>query len=284
MSGTAAKARTTQQRLQGAARQGGTAHARRVIQVIEAFTRLAGPDHGPTEIAAATGLHPTVVYRIVQSGLHTTLFVRGPAGRYRLGPGAAQIGMHALAAAAPAPGATRPVLDRLSSTMNGLALLWVLSALGPGRVIADAAGRFGVDALGLSAGDFVQLGRTLRTGASGRAIAAYLPPHMIDAVAAEPLPHPAGSAPRDPKAFRSALQDIRQAGYAVAREEMPGWSEVAAPVMWGGVIVGAVSVLVPAPFLAKDLTVPVAATMAAATRVTRLMSHGTQTAAPPRGG
>ncbi|MEU3855071.1 IclR family transcriptional regulator C-terminal domain-containing protein [Streptomyces sp. NPDC029554] len=284
MSVTAAKAHTVQRRAGEAGPHGGTAHARRVIQVVQAFTRLPGPDHGPTEIAAATGLHPTVVYRIVQSGIPTALFVRGPAGRYRLGPGAAQIGLHAMAAAAPAPGATRPVLDRLASAVNGLALLWVLSALGTGRVVADTAGRYGIDALGLSAGDLIRLGRTLRAGASGRAIAAHLPPHMIDAVAGEPLPHAPGTTPRDANAFRAALQDVRHAGYAVAREEMPGWSEVAAPVLWGGVIFGAVSVLVPAPFLARDLTVPVAATMSAAARVTRLMSQGTPAAALPRDG
>ncbi|EFL29498.1 IclR-family regulator [Streptomyces viridochromogenes DSM 40736] len=247
--------------------------------MVEAFTYLPGPDHGPSEIAAATGLSPTVVYRIVQSGIPVGLFVRGPAGRYWLGPGAAQVGMRAMAAAALEPGAARPILDRLSRALNGLSLLWVLSAHGPGRVVAEAAGRYGFDALGLSIGDFIRLGSTLRTGASGRAIAAHLPSHMVDAIAAEPLPPSAGPGVlRAPRDFRSALEDVRQAGYAVGREEMPGWPEVAAPVMWGDVVYGAVAVLVPAPLMPRDLAAPVALTTSAAGKITRLMSRGHGTA------
>ena len=250
-----------------ATRPGGTAHARRVIQVVEAFTYLSGPDHGPSEIAATTGLHPTVVYRILQSGT-PGLFVRGPAGRYRLGPGAARLGMQAMAAAAPSPRASRLILERLSRVLDGLALLWVLSPYGqPGRVISDAVGRYSLDALGLSLTDFVQLSSTLRVGASGRAIAAHLPSDMISSIAEEGLPAAAGAGALQSADFRASLETVRQTGYAVGSGEMPGWAELAAPVLWGDAIYGAVSVLMPAPLMPQDLQVPVAATMAAARKI-----------------
>jgi hypothetical protein len=54
----------------GPPRPGGTVHARRVLAVEQAFIDLpGGPAHGPSEIAEAIGLHITVVYRILQSGL-----------------------------------------------------------------------------------------------------------------------------------------------------------------------------------------------------------------------
>ncbi|MFF2332004.1 IclR family transcriptional regulator, partial [Streptomyces sp. NPDC058103] len=103
-----------------------------MMLVERAFTRLPGPVHGPSELAAATGLDTTVVYRILQSGLTSSTFLKVPPGRYRLGPGAAQVGIHAMAAT-PGPQATQPVLDRLSRVLDGFAILWVLSPYGGPR-------------------------------------------------------------------------------------------------------------------------------------------------------
>jgi DNA-binding IclR family transcriptional regulator len=245
------------------------------MRVVEAFTLLPGTDHGPSEIAEATALDTTVVYRILQSGL-PGIFSRRPAGRYRLGPGAARVGMQAMAAT-PGPETSRPVLEQLSRALDGFALLWVLSPYGgPHRAhAASAPGRYGFDALGLTAGEMIEIIPSLRVGASGRAIAAHLPPPMVAGVLQESLPVSAGpGAIRDADEFSASLADVREAGYAVARQEIAGWDAIAAPVMWGDAVYGAVSLLKPSSLMPGDLSLPVAATTAAAERLTLLVSGG----------
>ncbi|MEU0061257.1 IclR family transcriptional regulator C-terminal domain-containing protein [Streptomyces sp. NPDC006334] len=244
--------------------------------VLEAFTRLSGPTHGPSEIAEATGLNVAVVYRILQSGIPSMLFVRVPPGRYRLGPGAAQIGMQAMANT-PGTETSHPVLEHASRALDGFALLWVLSPYGgPHRSCADyAPGRYDFDALGLTATELVEVGSTLRVGASGRVIAAHLPAPMVASVLGEQVPAAAGpGVVRDPDDFVASLNAIQQAGYAVGREEIPGWDSIAAPVMWGDAIYGAVTILKPSSLMPKDLAVPIAVMTAAANRLSLLVSGG----------
>ncbi|GAA2267113.1 hypothetical protein GCM10010145_46950 [Streptomyces ruber] len=245
--------------------------------VVQAFTLLPGADHGPSELAAATGLHITVVYRILQSGIATSIFLRVPPGRYRLGPGAAQVGMQAMAATLDA-GVARPALEHLSRTVDGFALLWVLSPYGGPRKAygTSAPGRYDFESLGLSVTDLIEVSHSLRVGASGRAIAAHLPPFLLSSILEQPLPAGAGpGTARTPAEFAASLDEIREAGYAVAREEVPGWSAVAAPVMWGDSVYGAVSVLKPSSLMSGDLALPVAATVATAERLNLLASGGT---------
>jgi DNA-binding IclR family transcriptional regulator len=188
--------------------------------------------------------------------------------------------MQAMAAAAPGPHVIRPVLERLSRVLDGLAVLWVVSPYGRlSRTIAAAApSRYGFEALGLSATDLTQLGAPLRVGAAGRAIAAHLPRFMAAAVLEDPIPSSAGpGTPREPSDFRASVRAARQAGYAVSRDEIPGVSEVAVPVMWSAAIYGAVSILKPSPLM-RDLAAPIAITREAADRITALMSGGIGTA------
>ncbi|MFF3958844.1 IclR family transcriptional regulator [Streptomyces sp. NPDC001890] len=234
---------------------------------------LPGADHGPSELAAVTGLNITVVYRILQSGIATSIFLRVPPGRYRLGPGAARIGIQAMAAT-PDVAVARPVLERLSRAVDGFALLWVLSPYGGPRkaYVASAPGRYDFESLGLGITDLMEVGQSLRVGASGRVIAAHLPPSLVSAVLEQPFPAGAGTgAVRDAAAYTATLAEIRKAGHAVSREEVTGWSAVAAPVMWGDAVCGAVSVLKPSSLM-EDLALPVAATTAAAERLTLLAS------------
>ncbi|KUL74364.1 MULTISPECIES: IclR family transcriptional regulator [unclassified Streptomyces] len=270
----------------GQARTGGTLHAKRVLLVEQAFIDLpGGPAYGPSEIAEATGLNVTVVYRILQSGLDTATFVRVPPGRYRLGPGAAKLGMQAMAST-PGPETSRPLLQRLSRIVDGFAMLTVLSPYGgPRQVCIDTApGRWGFDALGLTATQLMEISTSLRVGAAGRVIAAHLPPPLAKRIIRQPPPAGAGpGALHDPHTFAASLPRTRRAGYAVGRQEIPGWDAVAAPVLWGDAVYGAVSVLKPSAMMAKDLALPVAATRATAERLTQLLSDsGAATAlAPP---
>ncbi|MFF9428389.1 hypothetical protein [Streptomyces sp. NPDC014746] len=197
-----------------------------------------------------------------------------PPGRYRLGPGAAQVGIRAMAAT-PAPQAMQPVLDRLSRALDCFTILWVLSPYsGPGKThAASAPGRYGFDALGLTATQLIVLGQSLRIGASGRAIAAHLPPPDTARILAEPVP--AGAGPgviRDKEMYAFALDRARETGYAVARGEILGWDSLAAPVLWGEAVYGAVTVLKPSAQMPRNLSLPVAATTAAAERLSLLVS------------
>ncbi|MFI0901754.1 IclR family transcriptional regulator C-terminal domain-containing protein [Streptomyces sp. NPDC020983] len=242
--------------------------------VIQAFTHLPGADHGPSELAAATGLNITVVYRILQSGIDTSIFLRVPPGRYRLGPGAAQIGTQAMAATVLDAGAASPVLDRLSRAVDGFAQLWVLSPYGGPRkaYAASSPGRYGFESLGLSAADLIEVGPSLRVGAAGRAIAAHLPPFLVSGILEQPLPAGAGQV-QTAEQFTASLPEIRTSGYALSREEIPGWSEVAAPVMWGDAVYGAVCVLKPTSLMSADLAPSaITATITAAERLTLLVS------------
>lgn len=269
---TPKETRTTDYRSE-AARSGGTLHANRVMLVVQAFASLPGTEHGPSELAGATGLNAAVVYRILQSGIATSIFLRVPPGRYRLGPGAARIGMQAMAAA-PDVRDVGPLLEGLSRAVDGFALLWVLSPYsGPRKAYAASApGRYDFEALGLGVADLVEVGQSLRVGASGRAITARLSPAMAAAVLEQPVPAGVGpGAMRDTAAYAASLANVHEAGYAVSREEIPGWSAVAAPVMWGDVVYGAVSVLKPSSLM-RDLERPAAATTAAAERLTLLVS------------
>lgn len=265
--------RTASELQNGADRAGGTVHAHRVMRVIQALTLRPGTDHGPSELAAATGLHVTVVYRILQSGIESSIFQRVPPGRYRLGPGAAQIGMQAMATTLDAA-ATEPVLERLTQITDGFALLWVLSPYGGPRKACTASnpGPYGFESLGLGVADLIEVLHSLRAGASGRAITAHLPPVLVSNVLEQS--QPAGVRAVDDPAFTESLAEVRERGYTVTREEIPGWSEVAAPVMWGDTVYGAVSVLKPSPLMDEDLVLPVIATTGAAERLTLLASRG----------
>lgn len=251
--------------------------------VVEALSRLPGLDHGPSEIAEVTGLNVTVVYRILQSGLGS-LFARRPAGRYRLGPGAVRVGMQAMASV-PGPEAFRPVLKQLSLRLDGLVLLWVLAPYGrPRRVLYDIApGRYDLDALGLSAAELMQWSRTLRIDAAGRVIAAHLPAPRAASVLEEPIPAAAGIGVLRNDAFLASLSGIRRAGHAVGREEIPGWTSIAAPVLWGEAAYGAVAILRPTSLMPQDLRVPIAGTTAAADRLSLLVAGGAVRATGYRG-
>jgi hypothetical protein len=162
--------------------------------------------------------------------------------------------------------------------VDGFAVLWVLAPYGgPHRThAASAPGRYGFDALGLTAAELIEVGHCLRVGASGRVIAAHLPPPMVASLLEQPLPACAGPGVlKDPAKFTASLAKVRQTGYAVAREEIAGWSAIAAPVMWGEAVYGAVSVLKPSSLMPRDLSIPITATMAAAERITVLVSGGT---------
>lgn len=255
-------------------RGSGAVHALRVKEVERAFTLLGGAAHGPSEIAAASGLHVTVVYRILQSGIPTQYFVAMPGGRYRLGPGAATIGMQAMAHT-PGVEVSHPILELLSRNLDAMAQLWVISPYGhPRQVLADyVPGRYDLESLGLTASSLVTMASSLRIGPTGRVMAAHLPPPLVDMVLARDVPPEAATAVLSNHEFRASLEQIRAAGYELGIEEIAGWGTVAAPVLWGDTPYGAISVLKPTSLL-TDIAAVTVQTRAAAARLSVLVAGG----------
>ncbi|MGW5114490.1 IclR family transcriptional regulator domain-containing protein [Streptomyces noursei] len=223
----------------------GSGHAERVFLVQTAFAELGGHAHGPGEIAEFTGLDDSVVYRILQSGIYQRIFERVDRGLYRLRTSAAQLAFTALDHRL--DGAQTVLRDLREATGNGLAFLYMVAPFsGAQRQCVDmAVGDSDLAELGMTPRDVLSVTRSLRTGASGRTILAYLPEVLQQRVLAEPVPDQAGPGVyRDNAALLASLAEVRDLGHALGYEEcMAGWNSCAAPIMWDGAIMGAVLLL-----------------------------------------
>ena len=255
-------------------RAGGTNHAERVFRVQQAFAELGGGIRGLAELTKASGVDDSAVHRILRSGVAHGTFVRVGRGRYRLGPAAAKLGIEALE-----QGVDRASLDLIlnrlrTKTGDGLAFLYGLTRLGgvQRQCVEMAVGGSDLTEIGLSPRELLASHRSLRVGASGRAILAFLPESVRQRVADEPVPDGMGpGAYRDRARLLGSLAEIRAKGYAIGLEECArGWNSFAAPVLWGDVVAGAVTVMVPAP-ISASLGTNVDAVRSAATAVQRLM-------------
>ncbi|MFJ6604409.1 IclR family transcriptional regulator C-terminal domain-containing protein [Streptomyces lydicus] len=226
-------------------RASGSGHAERVFLVQTAFAELGGSAHGPGEIAEFTGLDDSVVYRILQSGIYQRIFERVDRGLYRLRTSAAQLAFTALDHRL--DGAQSVLRDLRTATDGGLAFLYMVAPFsGAQRQCVDmAVGDSDLAELGMTPRDVLSVTRSLRTGASGRTILAYLPEVLQQRVLAEPVPDQAGPGVyRDNDALVESLAEVRDLGHALGYEEcMAGWNSCAAPIMWDGSIMGAVLLL-----------------------------------------
>lgn len=253
---------------------GGTNHAERVFRVQQAFAELGGGILGLGELTKASGVDDSAVHRILRSGVAHGTFVRVGRGRYRLGPEAARLGIEALE-----QGVDRAsldlVLNRLRGTVEGgLAFLYGLTRLGgvQRQCVEMAVGGSDLTEIGLSPRGLLASHRSLRIGASGRVILAHLPESVRQRVANEPVPEGMGpGAFHDRARLLGSLAEIRAKGYAIGLEECAkGWNSFAAPVLWGDVVVGAVTLMVTTPRSASRGP-HVDAVRAAAGTVQRLM-------------
>ncbi|MFD8750065.1 IclR family transcriptional regulator C-terminal domain-containing protein [Kitasatospora sp. NPDC059577] len=247
--------------------------AARAFAVQQAFTRLPGDVHPLRAIAGAAGLDDATTHRILQTGVSDGVFEQVGRGRYRLGTGTARAGVQAMAHS-PGAASTHGILERLHLATGGLALLYVLAPFGGAkRLCTDyVIGDLDPAEVGMSAEDVVSVSRSLRTGASGRVILAYLPRTIQDLVLAEEVPPTAGPGViRDNNALAGTLNEIRQLGFGVGRQEcMPGWDSVAAPVLWHDSIMGAVLLLRRSAEMPADLRPLIYHTLKAAESISEL--------------
>ncbi|WP_372407470.1 IclR family transcriptional regulator [Streptomyces luteireticuli] len=264
---------------EGPGTSAGSSHAERVFRVTRAFAELGGQAHGPGEIAQATGLDDSVVHRILQSGVYQGYFIRVRRGLYQLGTDAAQLGFQALAHDDLSGDTVRQALQELrNATDGGLAFLYMKAPFrGAQRQCIDmAVGSSDLVELGMTPRDVLSVTRSLRTGASGRTILAYLPDNIQQLVLAEDVPDEAGpNAYRDNDALLASLKEIRDRGYALGNQEcMAGWSSVAAPILWRDTIMGAVLLLKPVTVMPQAPESYIEATKTAAARLSRLSESG----------
>ena len=228
-------------------RTSGSGHAERVFLVQTAFAELGGSAHGPGEIAEFTGLDDSVVYRILQSGIYQRIFERVGRGLYRLRTSAAQLAFTALDHRLDGATSQTALCELRKATDGGLAFLYMVAPFsGAQRQCVDmAVGDSDLAELGMTPRDVLSVTRSLRTGASGRTILAYLPEVLQQRVVGEPVPDQAGPGVyRDNDALLASLAEVRDLGHALGYEEcMAGWNSCAAPIMWDGAIMGAVLLL-----------------------------------------
>jgi DNA-binding IclR family transcriptional regulator len=244
----------------------------RVFMVLKSFMRLDGGVHSLGEISSAAGLDDSTTARILAAGTQHGVFAKPKRGRYQLGLEIARIGSTAMVHR-PLVFDSSDILDNLRRASGaGSTGLLTLSPIGPSRqattlsIDPDLVGE-----LDLPTGDALEVVQSLRVGASGRAIVAFLPREVAERIAHEHVPEGAGpGAIRDPERYLAALSADRDRGYSIGRQEYKeGWDTVAAPVWVGEGIFGAVMMLVRATAPTDPMYRERALTMEAAQQFSR---------------
>ncbi|MGW1891293.1 IclR family transcriptional regulator domain-containing protein [Streptomyces sp. NPDC002004] len=253
----------------------GTGYADRFMRVQQAFITLGPGAHRLSEIARVADLDDSTTGRMLTAGTYNHTFVRVDRGLYQLGSTVAELGFHALAEDNLSGNESKEVLEGLrKSTDDGLVFLYMRAQFGTaGRQCLDmAVGDSDLKELGMTPRDVLSITRSLRTGASGRTILAYLPEEIQKRLAAGPIPDEAGPGIiRDGDELLASLAEIRDQGYALGREEcMAEWNSIAAPVIWDDSIWGAVLLLKPMEIMPQAPQRYISATMAAAARLSQL--------------
>ncbi|WJY36552.1 IclR family transcriptional regulator [Streptomyces sp. P9-2B-2] len=248
---------------------GGVQSVDRAVTVLEILAR-----HGEaavTEVAEELGVHKSTAFRLLavleNRGLVGQEQERGKyylaAGVLRLA-GAAAVRLDISQEGAPV---CRELAAELGETVNiavleGDAAVNVTQARGPASVTAQN-----------------WLGRRtpLHATSSGKALLAYQPRAVREAVLARKLPRLTERTVTSAAALRRELAEVVEQGFAVAIEELElGLRAVAAPVRApDGSVIGAISVSVPAYRLAEErLPEVVKATVSAAGELSRRMGCG----------
>ncbi|MCW5731017.1 MAG: IclR family transcriptional regulator [Alphaproteobacteria bacterium] len=196
----------------------------RAAQILLAFAEAE--EWGPTELARKTGLHKSVVHRLLQTMARSGLLAceeRG--GRYSLGPIMAHLN--------PRDGAygtlvriARPYMKRLAeATGETISLCVVEGSLGLCIDVIDSrqSMRF-----------TVHKGETfpLNAGCIGKVLLAFQPDDFIDGLIQQrALKRYTENTITDPRRLRAELRQVRRVGHAFSDAEItPGARSIGAPV------------------------------------------------------
>ncbi|MFI5752462.1 IclR family transcriptional regulator C-terminal domain-containing protein [Streptomyces sp. NPDC051644] len=228
---------------------GGSSVASRAYHVQERLAALGPGPHALHDIAEACALDDSTTSRILTAGIYRRIYERPSRGMYQLARPLSDLA-YALPHGPTRDQAQRALRELRAATDNGLAFLYMKSpGMTAGRQCADmAVGDSDLVELGMTPRDVLSVTRSLRTGASGRAILAFLPEPIQAHVLAEPVPDEAGPGViRDRDTLAASLVEIREQGIALGYQEcMKGWNSIAAPVFDGDSIAASVLLLRPA--------------------------------------
>lgn len=242
----------------------------KVLRVLGAFQKLPGYSHTLAEITKAAGLDKQSTRRALKACCEEGTVERFAHGRYGPGAGSALMAMRFLASHTPPASEIHTALVELNASTGGIASFY--AAVGDMRVCPRHVA--GDNQLNLGWLEMLPVASSLRTCASGRVILAHMPPFIQVSVLAESIPEGTvyGILPQDE--LEASLEDIRERGYAIGREEgVEGWDTVAAPVMRSGVISGSVLVRLPADRNPRLFSRPVQATCKAARQLSLVRPH-----------
>jgi len=204
----------------------GLAVLKRGLQVLRAFTDLK-PEWGVRELAKEMDVPTTVVYRILRTfAIEGFLQFDKSHRSYRAGPELYRIGA-IVQQNMPLTSIALPIMRELAQRCDETILLGLydaerLAMSFVAQVESSHPIRYVVKLGGLE---------WIHSGASGRAILAYLEPKAIDSVLSKSLVAVTGRTLTNTEEIRRSLQKIRKTGYAFSRgERIVGAVGIAAPV------------------------------------------------------
>jgi DNA-binding IclR family transcriptional regulator len=208
----------------------------RGIAVLACFTPRA---HSLTlsELSQKSKLPMSSTHRVVAELTTGGFLVRGKDKRYRIGTR-----MWSIAQLAPVSDQLRdrslPTLARLYEETGENITLAVLDR-GQALYVDRLVGEKTIPSASRAGGHL-----PLHTTGVGKVLLPYLDKEKIDSYLSRPLQRPTPYSVTDPEKLQVELAEVRQRGYAVARQEMtPGSGSVAVPILRRGRCIAAVGVV-----------------------------------------
>ena len=221
----------------------------RAVELLAAFER---PPHAfrLSELAERLGMTRNLTFRLLRTlEASGTVFRRGDS--YLLGPRVAAIGPLALERLRPLVDAAQPVLDALEAETGETVYLCAMEG-DEAVCVAVAESDFVVRGV-LGVGVRVRL-----YAGGGRALLAFLPEALQEAVIDRGLRAFTPATPTDPADLRGRLAIVRRDGYAVALEEVvPAADAIGVPVFGpDGAVVGGLALVGPSDRVRPRLHFP----------------------------
>jgi DNA-binding IclR family transcriptional regulator len=193
------------------------------LQILDLFTPDA-PIWGVSEIARRMGLPKSNVSRLIADLRAEGFVVRDDDRRYRLGMHMYGVGLASIRGSDVYPSCLPALIElrRQTRTSAHLAVLDGIDVIHLERLRSDRMFEF----IG---------GRTLRSPVhatcTGKLLLAFASEATLDRAIAVGLPRFSGATITDARSLRAELARVREAGFALDREEyMPGLAAVAAPI------------------------------------------------------
>jgi IclR family transcriptional regulator, KDG regulon repressor len=220
----------------------------RAARILDCF-RLERPELRLSEITAATGLHKSTVYRLLEvMRRHHYVQFDAATGAYRVGIRLFELGAVAMAGCGFDKHA-RPALEELASTTGETAHLCVLhesEVVHIAKVESRFALRIATPIGGRHPAYCTSVGKAILAYLASEALAAYLDATELRPLTAKTITSPA--------LLKAQLRRIAEQGYAFDDEEVhEGVRGVAAPVRdHGGEVVAAITVTGPASRITRN--------------------------------